>query len=372
MRIYFFILALLSLIIQYGCTSSSKALKIKTVRIENMQVDDLLNSNSDFRNLRAEWKGNSVDLLYDLIGAQSISNRLSYDSEDEFEYIYRGPNSITSTATILSSVNNTEMSWDDIADQENPKTKDLVFVVWADLDDKKYENMVYIPGGNFKMGSKFNPDEKPKHTVHIDGFYLDKYEVTVAQFRKFCKATRRSMPKQPYWNNENHPVVNVSWGDARAYAKWRGKRLPTEAEWEFAARSGNRRFYYSWGNVKPSRRRGGNIADESIRAEKRNWKIWKGYFDGFVYTAPVGRFNPNQFGLYDMTGNVCEWCSDWYDAKYYQNSPKNNPKGPSKGTHKVLRGGSWNLSPRKVLTTKRLYFRHDVNLNYIGFRCAKD
>ena len=372
MRFYFICLSLLTIFVLHSCFGHSRLVNIETVRIEDANIKKLLNGNSTIGNLRAEWRGSTVDVYYDFSGIQGGSSKLSYTSTDDYEYTHRSPEALTTTGSILSIRDNTEITWDEISDQENPKTSDLVFVIWTDERDEKYKDMVFIPSGLFTMGSKFNKDEKPKHKVAIDGFYLDKYEVTVAQFREFCRARRRKMPKQPYWNNENHPVVNVNWKDAVAYAKWKGKRLPTEAEWEYAARQGNKRLYYSWGNVKPMRRNGGNIADESIRAEKRNWKIWKGYFDGFVYTSPVGKFNPNSFGLYDMTGNVCEWCADWYQADYYKNSPGIDPKGPDKGTHKVLRGGSWNLGPRQVLTTKRFYLRSDVELNYVGFRCAKD
>jgi len=372
-REYILTICLLGLLFYIGCAVYSfNAIEIQNVRIEDMEIDRLLNGNSSVGNLRAKWSGGSVDLYYDVLNGAGRAQSLSYSSEDEYAYSYQGPNSFNTKASIFSSSNNSEISWDEFSSLDNPDTKDLVFVIWANSNDKAYKDMVYIPGGSFRMGSKFNSDEKPKHQVTVKSFYLDKYEVTVAQFRQFCKSTQRPMPKQPSWNNDSHPVVNIGWDDANVYAKWAGKRLPTEAEWEYVARSGEQRLYYAWGNVNPTRRNGGNIADESIRAEKRFWKIWKGYHDGFVYTAPVGSFNPNQFGVYDMTGNVCEWCSDWYDAGYYKSSPSINPKGPAKGTHKVLRGGAWNMGPRKVLTTKRFYFRPDVELNYIGFRCAKD
>lgn len=372
MRQIFIITSLFTILILYACSSYNKAININTVRIEDIEINQLLNGNSSVKSLRAEWNGGTVDLYYEMMNGSSTAQPLSYSSEDEYAYSYQGPNALSTSASILSVDDNIEITWDEITELENPEKENLAFVIWPDNGDSKYKNMVYITGGTFRMGSKFNADEKPKHSVTVTSFYLDKYEVTVAEFRQFCKATRRRMPRQPSWNNDNHPVVNVNWNAARAYAKWKGKRLPTEAEWEYAARIGNKRLYYSWGNVKPSRRRGGNIADESIRAEKRFWKIWKGYYDGFVYTSPVGRFNPNQFGLFDMTGNVCEWCNDWYDANYYKNSPKIDPKGPDKGTHRVVRGGSWNMGPRKVLTTKRFYFRQDVELDHVGFRCAKD
>jgi sulfatase modifying factor 1 len=372
MRSWFYLLILCSTIVLQNCKLTSSAIKIDTVRIEDTDLPKLLNNPSKVANLRAEWYGNTIDLYYELINLRGTSQHMSYHAEDDYAYVYLAPNSLKSTGTVLSLANNSELSWDEIRSLDAPLHEDLVFAVWTDNHNTKYENMVYIPGGTFRMGSKFNKDELPKHNVTIDGFYLDKFEVSVKQFREFCKATGYPMPKQPYWNNETHPVVNVQWAGAAAYAKWKGKRLPTEAEWEYAARVGDRQLYYAWGNIKPQRRRGANIADEAILAEKRNWKIWKGYNDGFVYTAPVGSFYPNQYGLFDMTGNVCEWTADWYQADYYAKSPKNNPKGPAQGTHKVLRSGSWNMGPRKVLTTKRFYFRPDVELNYVGFRCACD
>jgi formylglycine-generating enzyme required for sulfatase activity len=372
MRQFIAYVLLLTVLILSACSSYKSAININTVRIEDIEINKLLNGNSDIKNLRAEWSGSTIDLYYDILSGSGPIKPLSYSSVDDYAYSHSGLDALNTSASILSVDDNTEITWEELNELENPQNENLAFVIWADNADSKYKDMVYIPGGSLRMGSKFNADEKPKHNVTVKGFYLDKYEVTVAEFRQFCKATRKRMPRQPSWNNDKHPVVNVSWKAARAYAKWKGKRLPTEAEWEYAARIGNKRLYYSWGNIKPSRRRGGNIADESIRAEKRFWKIWKGYYDGFVYTSPVGSFNPNQFGLYDMTGNVCEWCSDWYDAEYYKNSPKANPKGPDKGSHKVVRGGSWNFGPRKVLTTKRFYFRVEVELDHVGFRCAKD
>ena len=372
MHYYRLIISVFFVIIISACSVvklTNRSIMIDQVRIEDIGVNRLLSNGSEISNLRAEWSGNTVNLLYDYSNGRG---QHAYSSEDDYEYSYRQPDGLSTSGAIFSASTNSEVTWDEFDDLDNPDTKDLVFVVWSNQGDSEYRDMVFIPAGRFRMGSKFNADEKPKHDVSVKGFYLDKYEVTVKQFRQFCRATRRKMPRQPLWNNENHPVVNVTWHEANAYARWAGKRLPTEAEWEYAARSGNKRLYYSWGNVKPDRRNGGNIADESIRAEKRGWKIWKGYFDGFVYTSPVGSFNPNQYGVYDLTGNVCEWCSDWYQADYYKNSPEFNPKGPQKGSHKVLRGGSWNLGPRAVLTTKRFYFRPDVTINYVGFRCAKD
>jgi len=275
MRYHIAIAFVLNIFLFSACIIYNRSININTVRIEDIEINKLLGGNSNVKNLRAEWSGNTVNLYYDISNELGITKPLSYSADDEYAYSYRGPNNLNTSASILSVDDNTEITWEEINDLENPNNENLAFVIWADNGESKYKNMVYIPGGTYPMGSNFNPDEKPKHNITINAFYLDKYEVTVAEFRNFCKATRYRMPKQPSWNNDKHPVVNVSWDAARAYAKWKGKRLPTEAEWEYAARIGSKKLYYSWGNVKPSRRRGGNIADESIRAEKRFWKIWK-------------------------------------------------------------------------------------------------
>ena len=245
-------------------------------------------------------------------------------------------------------------------------------------------NMVFVKGGTFQMGSSDGQDdEKSVHTVTVSDFWMGKYEVTVTEFEKFVSETGYQTDAEKgdgsycwtgsAWEKKagvnwrcdaqgnvrrsselNHPVIRVSWNDAVAYCDWLSRktgktyRLPTEAEWEYAARSGGKNYKYSWGNFGPEGKRGGNVADESA---KRVWNCswaWEGYDDGFAFTAPVGSFDPNELGLYDMTGNVWEWCEDWYDAKYYQKSPQNDPKGPSSGDYRVLRGGSWYDRPIDV------------------------
>jgi len=268
--------------------------------------------------------------------------------------------------------------------------------------------MVFIKGGAFQMGSNDGEeDEKPVHTVTVSDFWMGKYEVTVAEFEKFISATgyqtdaekgngsciwtgsKLEKKAEVNWRYDeqgnvrksgelNHPVIHVSWNDAAAYCEWLSHktgqtyRLPTEAEWEYAARSGGKNYKYAWGNFGPEGRKGGNIADESA---KRIWNCswaWDGYDDGYAYTAPVGSYEPNELGLYDMTGNVWEWCQDWDGAKYYKNSPQVDPKGPSSGTFRVLRGGSWHFIPFVV----RCYYRSGIKPvncnNDSGFRFARD
>ncbi len=234
------------------------------------------------------------------------------------------------------------------------------------------EGMVFIPGGWFRMGSPYKADEQPVHRVYVDAFFMDKTEVTVAEFRRFCQDTRRRMPKQPVWNEDDHPVVNVSWHDAMAYARWAGKRLPTEAEWEYAARAGGSSSYeYAFAGQNMYTKNFGNIADESILSVKSRFPIRDGYDDGYVYTAPVGSYAPNPFGLLDMEGNVLEWCQDWYKEDSYAMSESENPQGPAKGYYKVIRGGAWNRSGKYLRVTYRTWYVPGCKFEFLGFRCAK-
>lgn len=197
--------------------------------------------------------------------------------------------------------------------------------------------------------------ERPEHSVTLKSFYIDKYEVTVAQYRSFCEATKRQMPKAPRWGwNDTDPIVNVSWKDATAYSKWSGKRLPTEAEWEFAARGGiqSKGFKYS----------GSDNIDEVAWYQKNSKKM----------THPVGTKMPNEIGIYDMTGNAFEWCADKYSGDYYKLSPKENPQGPDLGNDRVLRGGSYNEDSDICRVTSRNSRRPGAAVSRYGFRCVLD
>lgn len=309
-----------------------------------------------------------------------------------------------------------------------------------------FEGMKWIPGGEAFMGAVDNEgrsDEYPQHRVQVDGFWMDETEVTNAQFQKFVAATgymttaekavdwnelKKQLPpgtpkphdsllvaaslvftspagpvslndasqwwrwvKGANWRQpkgagstikgkENYPVVHVSWEDAQAYCKWAGKRLPTEAEWELAARGGKGETIYPWG-------------DEKVEAARPKANTWQGVFpientawDGHTGVAPVKTFAPNSYGLYDMAGNVWEWCSDWYRSDWYEqvkNNVQNNPVGPAESfdpmeptvPKRVVRGGSFlchDAYCKGYRVTARMKTSPDTGLEHTGFRCVKD
>lgn len=312
--------------------------------------------------------------------------------------------------------------------------------------DTSTAGMVYIPGGVFSMGAdndQASQDEYPKHEVKVDAFWMDAHEVTNLQFRKFVEATgyittaerkpdweelKKQMPPgtpkpdesqlvaaslvftptsgpadlnnySTWWRwvpgadwkhpegpasniegKDNYPVIHISWDDAMAYCKWAGKKLPTEAQWEFAARGGLKNNIYPWGN-------------EHVNSGKPKANSWEGKFpylntakDGFTGIAPVASFAKNGYGLYDMSGNVWEWCSDWYRSDYYErvagSGLLHNPQGPSDSydpqepyaPKKVLRGGSFMCNDSYCSgyrAARRMKSTHDSGMSNLGFRCVR-
>ncbi|WP_274651027.1 formylglycine-generating enzyme family protein [Paenibacillus humicola] len=304
--------------------------------------------------------------------------------------------------------------------QSGQHTGDVQLTSTAGLHVPAIEGMVELEGGPFLMGTddleSFPADgEGPVRNVTIKPFRIDRCAVTNEAFSKFVEATgyvteaerfgwsfvfhllasdqvrasvKQAVPRTPWWlavegaywkrpegpdshleDRMNHPVVHVSWNDAQAYCRWAGKRLPTEAEWEYAARGGLVQKRYPWGDLlKPDGRHRCNI--------------WQGKFpvrdsasDGYAGTCPVDAFEPNGFGLYNVSGNVWEWCTDWFSPDYHFAGPKVNPSGPPAGQAKVTRGGSY-LCHKSYCNRYRVAARSsntpDSSTGNIGFRCAAD
>ena len=221
----------------------------------------------------------------------------------------------------------------------------------ATVNDKDGLKYVWIPPGTFTMGcspgdSECSGNEKPAHRVTISkGFWLGQTEVTEGACKRFAQESRKDMTAKS--GNDARPIVNVSWDDGTAYCAWAGGRLPTEAEWEYAARAGSTEARY------------GPIDEVS----------WYDKNSGGGANA-VAQKRANAFGLFDMLGNVWEWVSDWYGEKYYEGSPEHDPAGPSGGEYRVLRGGSWVVNPGVVRLSNRVRYRPGYQDSNIGFRCV--
>ena len=236
----------------------------------------------------------------------------------------------------------------------------------TEVADRTDVPMALIPAGDFPMGSvkgsaNAKSSEGPQRMVYLDAYHMDVYEVTTKDYAKFITATQPQAPKA--WNQLNlatqgdRPVVGVTWNDATAYCQWVGKRLPTEAEWEKAARGTDGR-QYPWGNEVPT-------ADRATL--KKRW-------DGYNTPTPVGSLEAGKspYGVYDMAGNAMEWVSDWYDPKYYDTAGhKKNPKGPDAGKAGIVRGGGWGFLPADARSARRINPPRETRCTNIGFRCAK-
>lgn len=223
-------------------------------------------------------------------------------------------------------------------------------------------SMTVVAAGEFVMGSVTgDADEQPVRRIYLDVFFMDLYQVSVGHYAKFLEATSQAAP--PDWSimnkarHQNRPVVNVDWADANAYCTWAGKRMPTEAEWEKAARGTDGRTY-PWGNELPT----GFRANSMREKWSNHWVV-----------MPVGMYEGGKspYGLYDMAGNVWEWVSDWYAFDYYGSSPSQNPVGPPMGESKVIRGGSWGSGPKDLRSADRDTHLPSARGLGTGFRCAK-
>jgi formylglycine-generating enzyme required for sulfatase activity len=237
--------------------------------------------------------------------------------------------------------------------------------------------------------------EKPRHQVALTRAYaLLATEVTRGQFRTFTGLTGyRTLAEREGWGaafdragysrqdglswrepgffqGDDHPVVQVSWDDAVAYCAWAGGRLPTEAEWEYAARGGVADARFVWGDAADGV--SANVADDAARPHFPWWAVFPDYRDGFSWTAPAGSFAANAFGLFDMAGNVWEWMADWYAATAYASSSTVDPRGPASGRSRVVRGSSWGDEPLVLRVSERSYLAPEQRSYFHGFRCARD
>ena len=296
---------------------------------------------------------------------------------------------------------------------EAPKEKSKLANKPPAVIGKEFKNsigmqLVRISAGTFMMGSPPGEegrfDNEGQHEVEItQDYYLGACEVTIGQFRRFVdasgfkteaekdgeggwgydKAAEKFEGRKPKYTwrftgfeqTDEHPVVNVTWNDAKAFCKWLGGQegkdygLPTEAQWEYACRAGTK-TRYATGDREGSLKGFANVADLSLKAFPGANPDWKyvDFDDGYATTAPVGKFKKNGFGLFDMHGNVWEWCEDWFDSKYYANSPRKDPEGPESGKSRVLRGGSWYVDPRLCRSAFRVGLVPGHRDNVLGFR----
>ncbi|MGD8491432.1 MAG: formylglycine-generating enzyme family protein [Anaerolineae bacterium] len=238
--------------------------------------------------------------------------------------------------------------------------------------------MIHIAAGAFAMGADLADDqasenEKPAHSVQLSSYWIDEHEVTNAQYQRCVAAGACRPPMQCDWGTptygdparSNHPVICVSWADASAYCQWAGARLPTEAQWEKAARAASRRRY-PWGDApQPASL---NLCDQNCALESRLEDV----DDGYARTAPAGHYpgGASPYGVLDMAGNVWEWVADWYDPGYYSTSSATEPLGPGSGAQKVSRGGSWDNTWHGVRTTARNWDNPQDRMETVGFRCS--
>jgi formylglycine-generating enzyme required for sulfatase activity len=245
-----------------------------------------------------------------------------------------------------------------------------------------HDEMVRIPAGTFLMGSDKKidrnayPAEFPQRKVYLDAFDIDRYEVTTVQFLKFVLATNRNPLIDWQYDGGNfqetmasHPVMHVSWFDAEAYCQWAGKRLPTSAEWEKAARGEDGRIY-PWGNEPAGLSRanfGRTGLSGPVRDRPERLLLYPPIISVDKYENAV-----SPYGVFQMAGNVAEWTADWYDPHYYKKAPDRNPKGPEKGTQRAFRGGAWVDSTPSVRPAQRNGTDPQTKMNWLGFRCARD
>ena len=277
-----------------------------------------------------------------------------------------------------------EAAWSlDVGDVKQEWTADGHKLAAERVKLPAYDEMVRIPAGPFTMGSDRKTDknaylvEMPQRSVYLDAYEIDKYEVTTVQYLKFVLATNRDPQVDWKFDGGNfqdtmvaHPIMHVTWFEADEYCKWAGKRLPTEAEWEKAARGATDSRIYPWGNEMAGLSRanfGRTGLSGPVRDRPERLLLYPPIISVFKYDNAM-----SPFGVFQMAGNVAEWVSDWYDKDYYKTAPDKNPKGPDKGTQKAFRGGGWIDSTPSVRVSQRNGTDPKTSMNWMGMRCARD
>ncbi|ULA62766.1 MAG: Formylglycine-generating enzyme family protein [Nitrospira sp.] len=292
--------------------------------------------------------------------------------------------SIVSGAAIAGLLSFTGLAWSlDVGDVKQEWTVEGKALAAERVKLPAYDEMVRIPAGPFTMGSDKKADrnaylvEMPQRSVYLDAYDIDKYEVTTVQYLKYVLATNRDPQVDWKFDGGNfqdtmvsHPIMHVTWSEADEFCKWAGKRLPTEAEWEKAARGAVDARVYPWGNEMAGLSRanfGRTGLSGPVRDRPERLLLYPPIISVFKYDNAA-----SPYGVFQMAGNVAEWVSDWYDKDYYKTAPNRNPKGPEKGSQKAFRGGGWIDSTPSVRVSQRNGTDPKTSMNWMGFRCARD
>lgn len=317
------------------------------------------------KNVNAEQNFNTIIIKYDIDGAyqdKKFMVKLFCSTNGGKAY---GEPLIKVSGDIgynIAGGEGKKIIWDVLSEVSEFSYNNVVFKVTAEPITHVVVDMIFIEGGEFLMGNNNGEsDEKPAHHVTVSNFFISKTEITVAHYRDYCFQKGIQMPDKNITWIDDHPITYVSYYDAKAYCNWLSEitgetyRLPTEAEWEYAARGGvNQDFITLSGS------------------DDINEVAWhRGNTGGYAHFK-VGQLKPNSLNLYDLNGNVWEWCEDWYGLTYYAYSISVNPIGPPSGTKKVARGGSWRTPTEKVNNTFRFFMTPTARTNYVGFRVVRE
>ena len=314
-------------------------------------------------NVNSKQSGLTIEIFYDITGS---------NEEDRFNVVLfcsiDGGNTFSTdlkhvegdVGYNISGGFGKKIVWYVLDEMNHLIASEVVFKVRLEYLPEEARTLIFVKGGKYIMGRNSGSfDEMPAHEVYLNDFYIGQFEVTVKEYKKFCFENKYLMPdKNIAWNND-HPITYIDWFDANAYCQWlsnkTGKkfRLPTEAEWEYVARGGINSNNY--------------IFAGSDNINNIGW--YKSNSEG-VTQSIVGNLSPNELNIFDMSGNVWEWCYDWYKENYYEQSPTNNPKGPRIGKLKTGRGGSWH--DPAVPVTYRFYMSSTAGSNFMGFRVVME